>query len=31
VLPSYTDGTREQFLVRRDKIFEELAREFGNP
>lgn len=31
VLPSYTDSTREQFLVRRDKIFEELAREFGNP
>jgi len=31
VLPSYTDGTREQFLARRDKIFEELAREFGNP
>lgn len=31
VLPAYTDGTREQFLVRRDKIFGELAREFGNP
>ena len=31
VLPSYTDDTREQFLERRDRIFEELAREFGNP
>lgn len=31
VLPAYTDDTREQFLARRKKIFEELAREFGNP
>ncbi len=31
VLPAYTDDTREQFLTRRKKIFEELARDFGNP
>jgi uncharacterized protein (DUF169 family) len=31
VLPAYTDKTKEQFLARRDRIFEELAREFGNP
>jgi uncharacterized protein (DUF169 family) len=31
VLPAYTDDTREQFLARRGKIFEELAQEFGNP
>jgi uncharacterized protein (DUF169 family) len=31
VLPSYTDDTREQFMARRQGIFEELAREFGNP
>jgi uncharacterized protein (DUF169 family) len=31
VLPAYTDDTREQFLARRKKIFEELAREFGKP
>ncbi len=31
VLPAYTDDTREQFLARRKGIFEELAREFGNP
>lgn len=31
VLPAYTDDTREQFMARRDRIFEELAREFGNP
>jgi uncharacterized protein (DUF169 family) len=31
VLPAYTDATREQFLARRKGIFEELAREFGNP
>ena len=30
VLPAYTDDTRENFLARRKKIFEELAREFGN-
>jgi uncharacterized protein (DUF169 family) len=30
VLPAYTDDTREKFLARRKKIFEELAREFGN-
>jgi uncharacterized protein (DUF169 family) len=30
VLPAYTDDTREKFLVRRKRIFEELAREFGN-
>jgi uncharacterized protein (DUF169 family) len=30
VLPAYTDDTREQFLARRDKIFNELAREFKN-
>lgn len=30
VLPAYTDKTREQFLARRKKIFEELASEFGN-
>jgi len=29
VLPSYTDSTREQFLVRRDQIFAGLARDFG--
>jgi uncharacterized protein (DUF169 family) len=29
VLPSYTDKTREEFLVRRDKLFADLAREFG--
>jgi uncharacterized protein (DUF169 family) len=31
VLPAYTDATREQFLARRKRIFEELAREFGKP
>ena len=31
VIPAYTDDTREQFLARRDRIFEELAREFQNP
>lgn len=31
VLPAYTDDTREKFLARRTKIFEELAAEFGNP
>jgi len=31
VLPSYTDDTREQFMARRQGIFEELAQEFGNP
>jgi uncharacterized protein (DUF169 family) len=31
VLPSYTDGTREKFLERRDRIFGELALDFGNP
>jgi len=31
VLPAYTDDTREQFLARRKKIFEELALDFGNP
>jgi uncharacterized protein (DUF169 family) len=31
VLPSYTDKAREEFLVRRDRIFAELAREFGSP
>ena len=30
VIPAYTDATREQFLARRKRIFEELAREFGN-
>ena len=30
-LPAYTDDTREKFLARRTRIFEELAREFGNP
>jgi uncharacterized protein (DUF169 family) len=30
VIPAYTDDTREKFLERRKKIFEELAREFGN-
>ncbi len=30
VLPAYTDDTREKFLARRKRIFEELAREFGN-
>jgi uncharacterized protein (DUF169 family) len=30
VLPAYTDSTREQFLKRRDRIFADLAREFGN-
>jgi uncharacterized protein (DUF169 family) len=29
VLSSYTDKTREEFLVRRDKLFADLAREFG--
>ncbi len=29
VLPSYTDKTREEFLVRRNKLFADLAREFG--
>jgi uncharacterized protein (DUF169 family) len=28
VLPSYTDETREKFMIRRDNIFKELAREF---
>ena len=28
VLPAYTDKTREEFLARRKRIFEELAREF---
>jgi uncharacterized protein (DUF169 family) len=31
VLPGYTDDTREKFLARRDRIFEELAKEFKNP
>jgi len=31
VLPAYTDETREKFLERRKKIFEELARDFGGP
>ena len=31
VLPAYTDDTREKFLARRKRIFEELARDFGNP
>ena len=31
VLPAYTDDSREQFLARRDRIFEELAREFQKP
>lgn len=31
LLPAFTDDTREQFLARRKGIFEELAREFGNP
>jgi len=31
VLPAYTDDTREKFLARRNKIFEELAMDFGNP
>lgn len=30
VLPSYTDRTREEFMARRQGIFDELAREFGN-
>jgi uncharacterized protein (DUF169 family) len=30
VLPSYTDKTREEFMARRQGIFDELAREFGN-
>jgi uncharacterized protein (DUF169 family) len=30
VLPAYTDDTREKFLARRKRIFEELAREFGD-
>jgi uncharacterized protein (DUF169 family) len=30
-LPAYTDGTREKFLARRQRIFEELAMEFGKP
>lgn len=30
VLPSYTD-TREQFMVRHEKVMEELAKEFQNP
>jgi uncharacterized protein (DUF169 family) len=30
VLPGYKDDNREKFLARRKKIFEELAREFGN-
>jgi uncharacterized protein (DUF169 family) len=31
VLPAYTDNTREKFLARRKRIFEELAKEFKNP
>jgi uncharacterized protein (DUF169 family) len=31
VLPAYTDETAEQFMARRQGIFDELAREFGNP
>jgi uncharacterized protein (DUF169 family) len=31
VLPGYTDKTKEEFLARRDRIFEELAREFEKP
>lgn len=31
VLPGYTDDTREKFLARRKRIFEELARDFGGP
>lgn len=30
VLPAYTDKTREEFLERRKRIFDELAREYGN-
>jgi hypothetical protein len=30
LLPAYTDDTREKFLARRKRIFDELAREFGN-
>jgi uncharacterized protein (DUF169 family) len=30
VLPSYTDKTAEEFMARRQGIFDELAREFGN-
>jgi uncharacterized protein (DUF169 family) len=29
VLPSYTDVTREKFMARRKKIFEELSLDFG--
>jgi len=29
VLPSYTDDTREKFMARRKRIFEELALDFG--
>ena len=31
VIPGYTDETREKFLERRKRIFEELAQEFGKP
>jgi uncharacterized protein (DUF169 family) len=30
VLPAYTDKTREEFLERRKRIFDELAREYGD-
>ena len=30
VLPAYTDSTREEFLERRRRIFDELAREYGD-
>lgn len=31
VLPSYTDATRDEFMARRKKIFDEIASEFGGP
>ncbi len=31
VLPAYKDDTREKFLARRTRIFDELAQEFGKP
>lgn len=30
ILPAYTDDTREKFMARRQRIFDELAREYGN-
>jgi uncharacterized protein (DUF169 family) len=30
VLPSYTDRTRKEFMARRQRIFDELDREYGN-